>query len=80
MVAPDLLPSRGVNRIGELRQARGLSQQDLATRAGTIRGRPLLRVVLQRWETGERVPLVTDAAAIAMALGVGIEDLGFRPA
>jgi transcriptional regulator with XRE-family HTH domain len=77
---PDSATLRDVNRIVELRQARGLSQQELATRAGTIRGRPLLRGVLQRWETGERVPLVTDAAAIAMALGVGIEDLGFRPA
>jgi transcriptional regulator with XRE-family HTH domain len=69
-----------MNRIVELREARGLSQQDLARRAGERRGRRLHRVVLGRWETGERVPLVTDAAAIAAALGVTVEDLGYGTA
>lgn len=57
------------NRIRELREAIGMSQEKLAEAANL--SRPFLSTI----ETGSAVPTVAKAAAIANALGVTISDL-----
>lgn len=58
------------NRIRSIRLAQGLTQEELATRAGLTPGQ------LSRLETGRRATmLMTTARRIAGALGVRIDDL-----
>jgi len=56
-------------RVRELRLARELSQEELASRAG------LHRTYLGGIERGERNPALKNIAAIAEALGVPVREL-----
>ena len=56
-------------RIKELRQAKGLSQEELAFKAGVH------RTYLGGIERGERNPALKNIAAIAEALGVSLSEL-----
>ena len=56
-------------RVRELRQARGLSQEELAFRVGVH------RTYLGGIERGERNPALKNIAAIAKALGVDLPEL-----
>jgi len=56
-------------RVRELRLARGLSQEELAFRAGVH------RTYLGGIERGERNPALRNIAAIAAALGVSLPEL-----
>lgn len=56
-------------RIRELRQARELTQEDLATHCG------LFRTYMSRIETGNANPTLTMISALADALGVTVADL-----
>jgi len=56
-------------RIRELREAKHLSQEDLAFRAGVH------RTYLGGIERGERNPSLRNIAALAKALGVKLPDL-----
>ena len=55
--------------VRELRRARGLSQEELAFRAGIHRN------YLGGIERGERNPALDNISAIAKALGVDLSDL-----
>jgi transcriptional regulator with XRE-family HTH domain len=56
-------------RVRELRQSKGLSQEELAFKAG------MHRTYLGGIERGERNPALKNIAAIADALGVSLSDL-----
>jgi len=56
-------------RIRRLREAMGLSQDELAKRAG------IGRVTLSRIENGEQSPRLSTLEALAQALGISIEQL-----
>jgi len=56
-------------RVRDLRQAAGLSQEELAFKAG------IHRTYLGGIERGERNPALKNIAAIAEALGVNITEL-----
>lgn len=56
-------------RVRELRQAKGLSQEELAFKAGVH------RTYLGGIERGERNPSLRNIAAIAKALGVTLSEL-----
>jgi len=56
-------------RLQRLRQAKGLSQADLAARARVPVG------TLRNWEQGRRVPRLDAAAAVARALGISLDVL-----
>ena len=56
-------------KIRELRRAKGLSQEELAFRAGIHRN------YLGGIERGERNPALDNIAAIAEALGIDISEL-----
>lgn len=55
-------------RLRELREARGISQQDLARMADLSAG-----LVVGRWENGERTPQIDLLARVAEVLGEPIE-------
>lgn len=57
------------NRLQHLRERRRISRKTLAELCG------LSKNTIARYERGERVPSLTDAAAIADALGVSIDYL-----
>ena len=57
------------NKIKDMREAKGMSQDQLATAAGL--SRPFLSTI----ETGAAVPTVAKAASIASALGCSLDDL-----
>jgi transcriptional regulator with XRE-family HTH domain len=57
------------NRVRELRQAKGLSQEELAFRA------KVHRTYVGGIERGERNPALKNIAAIAKALEVTLSDL-----
>lgn len=54
-------------RLKHLREAAGLTQQELATKAGFQRG------AVARWELGTREPSWKNIVALANALGVSCE-------
>jgi transcriptional regulator with XRE-family HTH domain len=56
-------------KVRELRRARGLSQEELAFRAGIHRN------YLGGIERGERNPALDNISAIAKALGVDLSEL-----
>ena len=56
-------------RVRKLRQSKGLSQEDLAFKAG------MHRTYLGGIERGERNPSLRNIAAIAKALGVTLSEL-----
>jgi len=56
-------------RVRELRQAKGLSQEELSFKAGVH------RTYLGGIERGERNPSLRNIAAIARALGVDLSEL-----
>jgi transcriptional regulator with XRE-family HTH domain len=56
-------------RVRELRQAKGLSQEELAFKAGVH------RTYLGGIERGERNPALKNIAAIAKALNVSLSEL-----
>ena len=56
-------------RVRDLREARGLSQEELAFKAG------MHRTYLGGIERGERNPSLKNIAAIAEALGVSLSEL-----
>jgi transcriptional regulator with XRE-family HTH domain len=56
-------------KVRELRRARGLSQEELAFRAGIHRN------YLGGIERGERNPALDNISAIAKALGVNLSEL-----
>ncbi len=58
-------------RVRELRTMRGLSQEELAFKAGVH------RTYLGGIERGERNPSLRNIAAIAKALGVNLSELFF---
>lgn len=51
-------------RLKELREGRGLTQKDLADRAGVSKG------AISNWEQGIREPSLVNATRLADALGV----------
>ena len=51
-------------RIGEAREARGWTQAQLAQAIGTT------QQTIQRWESGETDPKVTQVEAVSRALGI----------
>lgn len=55
--------------IKQLRKAKGLTQQELAQKAGVS------YLSIHRYESGERIPSVDIAARIAQALGCTVDDL-----
>jgi transcriptional regulator with XRE-family HTH domain len=55
--------------LAALRDRRHWSQEKLARTAGVTRGR------LSKWETGEHGPPIEGLAALAAALGVGLEEV-----
>jgi transcriptional regulator with XRE-family HTH domain len=57
------------NRVRELRRKTGLSQEELAFKAGVH------RTYLGGIERGERNPSLKNIAALAQALGVTLSDL-----
>lgn len=61
-----------MNRIRELRKARGLSQDDLAKLLGTT------TVTFSRWERGVMHPRIRYQKGLAKRLGVSIPELGLR--
>jgi XRE family transcriptional regulator, regulator of sulfur utilization len=71
-------PTRWERDVGErlrrLRQARGLSQSELAKAAGVPVG------TLRGWEYGRRTPLLDAAARLADALGCTLDELAGRTA
>ena len=72
MPAKNDIRARFGRRIRELREARGLSQEQLATRAG------LHRTYVSSTERGERNVALVNIGRLAEALGVDICDL-FQP-
>lgn len=64
-MAPDPLPSN----LKRLRQAGGLTQQELAARIGKR------EKDISRWELGRNVPDLSSVRRIAAALGVSVDDL-----
>lgn len=60
-------------RIRELRQAKGMTQEDLADRCG------LFRTYMSRIETGKANPTLTMIHALADSVGVPVQSL-FDPA
>lgn len=65
---PTMSASLGT-KIRRLRKAAGLTQIQLAERAGVSQGS------ITAYETGQTEPLVSVAAALARALGVTVEQL-----
>lgn len=61
------------NRLRQLREARSLSQQEVADRIGS----PVTAHQVSRWERGLVVPQPRTRRALAQALGVPVADLGF---
>jgi transcriptional regulator with XRE-family HTH domain len=59
-------------RLKTLRQARGLSQAQLAKLSGIPKG------TLLQWEYGLRTPLLDAAVKLADALGVTLDELAGR--
>ncbi len=57
------------NRIRELRQAKGMTQEDLADRCG------LFRTYMSRIETGKANPTLTMIHALADSIGVPVQAL-----
>jgi transcriptional regulator with XRE-family HTH domain len=57
------------NRIRELRQAKGMTQEDLADRCG------LFRTYMSRIETGKANPTLTMIHALADSIGVPVQTL-----
>lgn len=68
--ARDRTPRPTTNRICELRVKAGLSQRDLAGRAGVTRSQ------IAHWEAGRYGMVLDNADAVARALGVSVADLG----
>ncbi|MGH6736865.1 MAG: helix-turn-helix domain-containing protein [Methyloceanibacter sp.] len=58
--------------IGPLRRWRGLTQEELAAKAGISQG------YLSEIETGKKVGDVATLRAIASALGVGLDDVTYE--
>lgn len=58
-----------VSRIPRVRNARGMSQQELADAAG------LVRQVISKIETGRQGVGLDDAVAICAALGISLEAM-----
>jgi transcriptional regulator with XRE-family HTH domain len=56
-------------RLRRLRQAAGLSQQQLADRARVPLG------TLRNWEQDRRAPLLDTAGRVAVALGISLDEL-----
>jgi transcriptional regulator with XRE-family HTH domain len=70
----DALPEWFGKRLRELRAAAGLTQTQLAERAGlSLKG-------VAQWERGEREPGWSSILAICKALGVGCETFTQPPA
>lgn len=67
--------SEAPNRLRELREARGLTQQDVADRIGvsTTADR------VSRWEAGKNRPVPSSARKLAAVFGVSIADLELPP-
>lgn len=61
------------NHIKELREARGMTLQDLADKMGVN------RATVFRWEQGTRLPTLDKLPALAYALGVSLSAL-YEPA
>jgi transcriptional regulator with XRE-family HTH domain len=66
--SPDFKRAFGA-RLRALRQAKGLTQEDLAHRAGLVAGNVF------RLEGGYREPYLSTVMSLASALGVRVEDL-----
>jgi DNA-binding XRE family transcriptional regulator len=60
-------------RLRELREGAGLTQKELADRAG------LSQNAVSQWEQGNREPLVSNAMTLAEVLGCDIADLFKSP-
>lgn len=60
-------------RLRELREAAGLTQQQLADQVGCSLD------ALSTWEGARRVPLWTAAVALAGALGIGVGEFAAEP-
>jgi putative transcriptional regulator len=58
------------NRLRELRQARGFSQEELARLLGVA------GYTVTRWETGQMRPTAGNARKLARRLGVDVDALG----
>ncbi|MFG1659111.1 helix-turn-helix domain-containing protein [Micromonospora chersina] len=61
------------NRLRHLREARSLSQQEVADRLGS----PVTAHQVSRWERGQVVPQPRTRRALAQVLGVPVGELGF---
>ena len=69
------MPPNAANRVRALRQQQGLTQAELATRAG------ISRTAVTAIEADQIIPSVTAALGIALALGTTVEQLfGSAPA
>lgn len=56
-------------RIKEVREARNMTQEELASHAGVTRSN------ISRYETGDRIPPSDVLVKIAIALSVPVDDL-----
>lgn len=62
-------------RIKELRDKKGLSQEELAARTSEIANRRISRQSLSSWESGKSTPRSDNLSAVAIALGVDLAIL-----
>lgn len=62
-------------RIKELRDKKGLSQEELAARTSEIANRRISRQSLSSWESGKSTPRSDNLSAVAVALGVDLAIL-----
>lgn len=66
------------NRLRELRESAGLTQQDVADRVNAAAGRQsaVTAATVSRWETGRAVPVLPNQRRLAGVFRVGVADLG----
>ena len=68
MAEPDRQPKKTIR---QLREERGWSQLDLATRLGVGHG------AVSAWELGERLPAPINRWRLADLFGVGVAEIAF---
>lgn len=63
-----------MHRIKDLREAKGLTQEQVAQKLGVTQG------TIAHWESGARTPTLTNMVKIADVLGVSLDEAMGRTA